>query len=232
MHAGPIDTVAHFGLHLAAQAVGMLGLAAIGRVVAAHHHHPGVGPSRKDAGQRAHELVKAAGGFQIARHIGHDFIGTGQRAVDPAQTQLHIRIGQQRICADAVVTDVHLVMKGSWKAVLLPFRRTLRQIHAVDVDQRHGVVCLHDEWRMVADRAFGIKADGTAGDAVVIFEKADDRHIGVDFLHEGQLAPADVPDNDVGRPPFLVAQALGCHRAAKAGTSGVFPCLDQPISVF
>ena len=85
MHPVPVDAIAEFCLHLAAQPLGVAALCPVRGVIAANHQDPGLRSCRLDLRQGAHHDVKAAGAFHVAGHIGHHLIRAGQGAVQPSQ---------------------------------------------------------------------------------------------------------------------------------------------------
>ena len=232
MDPAPVHRIAQLLGQLGAQTAGVVALAAIGDIVAADHHHPRRRAGGKDLRQGAHEDVKAARMFEVARHVGEHLVLAGQCPAQPLQRQRRIRVGAQEIGADAVMADIEPLVKTFGKEILLPLGRHMAQIHAFDAGERHRVAGVVDEGRVVRNRLVGVEAHQAALHAVEVFEEAQHRHIRPDLLHEQKLAPAGMPHHQVGTEALVALQRAGGHGRAKAGPGGLFPDLRQPVGAF
>ena len=180
---------------------------------------------------RPHHDVKAARPLHIARHIGHDLIATRNRLLQPPQCDLCIRVCVQTIGADAIVADIHLVVKGRRETVALPIGRHMPQIHHLAVEAGHHIAGAVEIGRMGAGGLFGIKAHHATVHAVVIFKESNNRHIRPQILKETKLPPTGMTKNDIGAKPVFLLKLLRRLHRAKARTRRRLPVLGKTKAI-
>ena len=228
MHPIPIHARADLAFHLGAVAPAHIAGLAIGHIIAPDDQRARLGPFLQNLRQGAHEFVKAAHGFHVARHIGENLVLTRDHAAQTAERHLCLRVGAQDVGADTVMCDIDLVMKILRIGVALKPCRRLAQIDGLDIGEIHHIARMHHHGRMRGCGKFRVEPDRSAARQIEIFKKPDDRHIRPDLLERGQLAPSHMAKDHIGQKA-LGGQLLRGETGPDAGAHAFLPMLRRPI---
>ena len=213
MHAPRVSPQIDFGQHPFAP-TGVRGgnAGAVADIVAPHDHHARLRPGLQQIGQCAHEHVKPAVRFQIARDISDHFVPGGQhRAIGHGKPRGAIGADALRIHPfedhlDAVVQD-----RGM--AAGLPLRRAEHGIGGLVAEQQLRVHHPRVEQAVGRGRKHRIEPDVAAGRLVIVFGVSQDFGLGPDIAQEQRLSPAGVRDHQPRIDPFALQRKGGIGRS-------------------